>query len=68
MKQLTPGNGVMFFRWSPDSQYLLYGADNDGNEQESYALIGADAMDEHIVLLPVAGDFRSVGDFFADER
>ena len=66
MQQLTFGNGVTFFRWSPDSQHLLYGADNDGNEQESYALIRADGMDERIVLPPVAGGFRSFGDFSAD--
>lgn len=63
MKQLTFGNGVTFFRWSPDGQYLLYGADNDGNEQESYALIRADGQEERIVLPPVAGGFRSFGAF-----
>ncbi len=68
MKQLTFGNGVTFFRWSPDSEFLLYGADNDGNEQESYALIRADGSEERIVLPPVAGGFRSFGDFSSDGR
>ncbi|MCG8415070.1 MAG: DPP IV N-terminal domain-containing protein, partial [Pseudomonadales bacterium] len=66
MQQLTFGNGVTFFRWTPDSRWLLYGADNDGNEQESYALIRADGQQERIVLPPVSGGFRSFGDFSAD--
>ena len=66
MQQLTFGNGVTFFRWTPDSQWLLYGADNDGNEQESYALIRADGQQERIVLPPVSGGFRSFGDFSVD--
>ena len=68
MKQLTFGNGITFFRWAPDSARLLYGADNDGNEQESYALINADGNDERIVLPPVSGGFRSFGDFSEDGR
>jgi len=66
MKQLTFGNGITFFRWAPDSMRLLYGADNDGNEQESYALINVDGDDEKIVLPPVSGGFRSFGDFSTD--
>lgn len=66
MQQLTFGNGITFFRWTPDSQWLLYGADNDGNEQESYALIRADGQQERIVLPPVSGGFRSFGDFSVD--
>ena len=27
MQQLTFGNGITFFRWAPDSQRLLYGAE-----------------------------------------
>jgi dipeptidyl aminopeptidase/acylaminoacyl peptidase len=30
-KQLTFGNGISFFRWTPDGQSFVYGADNDGN-------------------------------------
>ena len=37
--QLTFGNGITFARWLPDSSGILYGADNNGNEQESYLLI-----------------------------
>lgn len=66
MQQLTFGNGITFFRWAPDSNKILYGADNDGNEQESYALINVDGSDERIVLEPVSGGFRSFGDFSSD--
>ncbi|MEL6414924.1 MAG: S9 family peptidase, partial [Pseudomonadota bacterium] len=41
-QQLTFGNGVTFFRWMPDGSGLIYGADNDGNEQESYFFVSAD--------------------------
>jgi len=63
MQQLTFGNGITFFRWAPNSSEILYGADNDGNEQESYALISVDGASEKIVLDPVSGGFRSFGDF-----
>lgn len=66
MQQLTFGNGITFFRWSPDGQALLYGADNDGNEQESYSLIAADGSSERTVLEPVSGGFRRFGDFSSD--
>lgn len=66
MQQLTFGNGITFFRWAPDSNSLLYGADNDGNEQESYSLVSADGSNERVVLPPVSGGFRSFGDFAID--
>ena len=66
IRQLTFGNGITFFRWAPDSQNILYGADNDGNEQESYSLISADGGSGRIVLPPVSGGFRSFGDFSRD--
>jgi len=66
MQQLTFGNGIPYFRWAPDSDQILYGADNDGNEQESYALINADGSNEKVVLPPVSGGFRSFGDFSVD--
>ena len=66
MRQLTFGNGVTFFRWTPDSRWLLYGADNNGNEQEGYVLIRADGLQERTVLPPVSGGFRQFGDFSAD--
>ena len=44
--QLTFGNGITFARWLPDSSGILYGADNNGNEQESYLLIDRDGTSE----------------------
>ena len=41
-RQLTFGNGVTFARWLPDSSGILYGADNNGDEQESYLFINRD--------------------------
>lgn len=65
-KQLTFGNGITFFRWSPDSASLIYGADNNGDEQESYYQISADGSAESLLLSAVEGGFRSFGDFSSD--
>jgi len=65
-QQLTFGNGVTFFEWSPDSNHLIYGADNNGNEQESYLLISADGKKGREILPAVAGAFRVFGGFSAD--
>jgi len=62
-KQLTFGNGISFFRWSPDGQSLIYGADNNGNEQEAYYQISIDGNTESLLLPSVSGGFRSFGDF-----
>ena len=35
-RQLTFGPGISFYRWHPDGQTLVYGADNDGNEREAF--------------------------------
>lgn len=61
-QQLTYGNGVTFFRWMPDGSGLIYGADNDGNELESYYFVGADGTSERLLLPAVDGGFRSFGD------
>ncbi|MEL6856781.1 MAG: prolyl oligopeptidase family serine peptidase [Pseudomonadota bacterium] len=61
-QQLTFGNGITFFRWMPDGSGLIYGADNDGNEQESYYFVGADGRSERLLLPAVDGGFRSFGD------
>ncbi|MEQ9316951.1 MAG: S9 family peptidase [Henriciella sp.] len=66
--QLTFGNGITFFAWAPDSETLIYGADNDGNEQESYYRIAADGSAESLVLPAVEGGFRQFGDFGADGK
>lgn len=62
-KQLTFGNGVSFYRWSPDGQSLIYGADNDGNEQQAYYQISADGLQEKLLLQAAKGGFRAFGDF-----
>lgn len=64
--QLTFGNGITFFRWAPDGQRILYGTDNDGNEQEAYYLVEADGTEEKLVFPATTGGFRSFGDFGAD--
>jgi dipeptidyl aminopeptidase/acylaminoacyl peptidase len=66
-RRLTYGSGITFFRWSPDGQRLLYGADNDGDEQESYFLIDAAGSAEREVLPAVAGGFRVFGDFVSSD-
>ncbi|MEM7329517.1 MAG: S9 family peptidase [Pseudomonadota bacterium] len=65
-QQLTYGNGVTFFRWMPDGSGLIYGADNDGNEQESYYFVSADGVTERLLLPAVDGGFRSFGDISAN--
>lgn len=65
-RQITYGNGVTFFEWTPDSAGLLYGADNNGDEQEAYYYIAADGMTEREVLPASAGGFRSFGAFSPD--
>ncbi|MEO1304469.1 MAG: S9 family peptidase, partial [Pseudomonadota bacterium] len=61
-QQLTFGNGITFFRWMPDGSGLIYGADNNGNEQESYYFVSADGGTERLLLSAVDGGFRSFGD------
>jgi len=65
-KQLTFGNGISFFRWSPNGQSLIYGADNNGDEQEAYYQISVDGNQESLLLPSVSGGFRRFGDFVDD--
>lgn len=73
-QQLTFGNGVTFFEWLPlrmqteqgGAPQLVYGADNNGNEQESYFLIRADASEETEILPASEGGFRVFGGFSLD--
>ncbi|HSK20391.1 MAG TPA: S9 family peptidase [Longimicrobiales bacterium] len=64
-RRLTYGSGITFFRWAPDGRRLLYGADNDGDELESYFLIEVDGSTEREVLPAVEGGYRIFGDFAA---
>jgi dipeptidyl aminopeptidase/acylaminoacyl peptidase len=61
-RQLTFGNGVTFARWLPDSSGILYGADNNGDEQESYLFINRDGSSERKIFSATQGGFRALGD------
>ena len=61
--QLTFGNGVSTYRWSPDGSSLFYSADNNGNEQEAYYQISVDGTQEVELLAAAEGGFRVFGDF-----
>ena len=65
-RQLTFGNGITFFEWSPDSTSILYGADNNGNEQESYGLVTVDGAAEQELIAATDGAFRVFGGFLPD--
>ena len=62
-RRLTFGSGVTFFRWAPDGESLIYGADNDGDEQPAFYQISADGLSEQLVLPAAEGGFRAFGDF-----
>ncbi|MEN7341364.1 MAG: S9 family peptidase [Pseudomonadota bacterium] len=64
-RQVTFGNGIRFFRWTPDSETLLIGRDADGNEREGFYLIDVSGERES-VLLTQSEAFRSFG-MFSDE-
>ncbi len=67
-RQLTFGNGITFFRWAPDGQSLIYGADNAGDEQEAYFRISVDGQTEAEVVPALAGAFRAFGGVLQDNR
>ncbi|MEO0696199.1 MAG: S9 family peptidase [Pseudomonadota bacterium] len=62
-RQLTFGNGVTFFEWHPNGKQVLYGADNNGNEQPAYYLISVDGASEREVLAAKPNAFRRFGSF-----
>ncbi len=65
-RQLTFGNGITFYRWAPDGNSLIYGADNNGNEQESYYIISVSGTQENEILPASKGGFRVFGGFSGD--
>lgn len=67
-KQLTFGNGITFFRWAPDSSAIVYGADNNGNEQESFSRISPDGKSEAEIMAAKQGAFRVFGDILPDGK
>lgn len=66
-RRLTFGGGISFFRWAPDGSRLIYGADNDGDEQAAFYSIAADGSEERLVLPAAEGGFRNFGDFAGDD-
>jgi hypothetical protein len=66
-RQLTFGNGISTYRWSPDGKALFYSADNNGNEQEAYYQISVDGTQEVELLPAAAGGFRVFGDFIDND-
>ena len=66
-RRLTFGSGITFFRWSPDGTRLIYGADNDGNEQPAFYSIAADGSEERVILPAAEGGFRAFGDFAGED-
>ncbi len=68
VRQLTFGNGITFFRWAPDGESLIYGADNAGDEQEAYFRISVDGRSEAEVVSALPGAFRVFGGVLPDNR
>ena len=67
-RQLSFGNGITFFRWAPDGQSLIYGADNAGDEQEAYFRISVDGKTEAEIVPALPGAFRSFGGVLPDNQ
>ena len=63
--QLTFGESITFFKWTPSGKNLLISKDDAGNERESFSLLSADGTREN-VLLELSNAFRRFGDFSAD--
>ncbi len=64
-QQQSFGNGITFFEWAPKGQELIYGADNNGNEQESYYALDLASGTERELLPAIEGGFRAFGGFNA---
>ncbi len=62
-RRLTFASGITFFRWLPDASGLIYGADNNGDEQPAYFQVSTDGAAESEVLPAAEGGFRVFGDF-----
>ncbi|MDB2666768.1 prolyl oligopeptidase family serine peptidase [Luminiphilus sp.] len=67
-RQLTFGQGITFFRWLPSSSGLVYGADNNGNEQETYFTIDRYGATERTIFPAADGGFRVLGDIADDNK
>lgn len=67
-RQLTFGQGITFFRWLPNSSGLVYGADNNGNERETYFTIDRYGATERTIFPAADGGFRVLGDIADDNK
>jgi dipeptidyl aminopeptidase/acylaminoacyl peptidase len=67
-RQLTFGQDITFFRWLPNSSGLVYGADNNGNEQETYFTIDRYGATERTIFPAADGGFRVLGDLADDNK
>ena len=64
--QQTDGSGITFFRWTPDSSAIIYGADTDGDEQEAFWRLDVESGESTRILDAVKGGFRAFGAFSGD--
>jgi dipeptidyl aminopeptidase/acylaminoacyl peptidase len=65
--QVTFGEPVTFHAWSPNGEWIIYGADRGGDEREGFYLISADGTRERELLAP-SDAFRVFGEFTRDGR
>ncbi len=65
--QLTFGESVTFHQWSPAGDWIIYGTDRGGDEQEGFYLITPDGQLERELLAP-ADTYRVFGGFTRDGR
>ena len=66
-RQLTFGRGITFHAWGPKAAGLIYGADTDGDERESYVRIRSDGAAETVVR-PHSKAFVVFGAFSSDGK
>lgn len=64
-RQISFGEGVRDFRWSPAGDALLVTHDSHGDEREGYYLLSRDGTRER-ELLPPSGAFRRQATFSSD--
>jgi dipeptidyl aminopeptidase/acylaminoacyl peptidase len=60
-------DSVTFQQWSPAGEWIAYGVDQNGNEQEGYYLVSPDGLQERALLAP-ADAFRRWGGWSPNGR
>ncbi len=60
-------DNVTFQQWSPAGEWIAYGADQNGNEQEGYYLVSPDGLQER-ALLPPSNAYRRWGGWSPNGR